>query len=125
MTTQEQSATPAAEAKPAAPKAPKSYSIRLVGGGAEECFVTAYQNKAGWQVQAVTYSEKYEKGKKRTGTRGTSSTHPTLDAAKKSAEAIAKAFIAKGWVRPERKAFGFARKADAFTLANIPKPAKK
>jgi hypothetical protein len=124
MTIQEQTPAPTPRAKEKGP--PKSYTVRLTGTGAEEVLITAYQSKAGFVVSATTYASAYVKGQKRTGTRGASSTHPTLDAAKKAVEQAAAAFVKAGWVRPERKAFGgFVRKQDVFGLSNVPKPRKK
>jgi hypothetical protein len=123
MTTQE--TTPTATT-PAAAKAPKSYSVRLVSG-TEDMTLAAFRTKSGWRVEAVrsqpdgktvlangkTRARKYE--------RGMSQEVATLDAAKAAIEVLAKTAVRSGWARPEKKAFGgFARKADAFS--SIPKP---
>jgi len=120
MTTQE-NATQTPKAEPAAVKVPKSYTARVVSGQAE-ILVTAYATKAGFQVAATQYSEPSTKGKKRVGTRGASSTAPTLEAAKAAVEKIVAGLVKNGWTRSERKAFGgFQRAADKFDLQHLPK----
>lgn len=109
---------------PAPPKAPKSYTVRLVSGQ-EEVLIVAYQTAKGWQVSATIYRTKAAKGAKRVGEKGASSTHANLAAAKTAVETAAKAFVAKGWARPEKRSFGFAARPDSFTLASIPEPGKK
>jgi hypothetical protein len=127
MTTE--STTPTATT-PAAPKAPKTYSVRLVSG-TEDLTLTAYRTKLGWRTEAVHSvpdgKTKLANGKirQRKYERGASQEHTTLDAAKAAIDSGVKAAVKAGWTKPERKAFGFARKEDAFDLAHLPRPGKK
>lgn len=120
MTTQETTTTPA----PAAPKAPSSYSIRLVAG-TSEMLLLAYKTSAGFTSSVTVYTSPAVKGQRRAGQRGATATHPTLAAAKAALEKLAVEAVKKGWQRPEKKSLGgFVRKADAFDAAHIPAPAK-
>jgi len=124
MTNEATTQTQAAPTAPKTPKTPKSYNVRLVSGQAE-VLVSAYKVRDGFQVAAVQFSEPYKKGTKRSGTRGASSIATTLEAGRAAVEKIVAGLVKNGWQRPEKKAFGFARKADSFSLASLPKPPKK
>jgi hypothetical protein len=87
--------------------------------------ITAYATRAGWTSAATRYREKAVKGKKRSGERGATQEHATLAAAKAAVEKLATAFVKNGWTRPERRAFGFARKPDAFGPGNVPNPRRR
>lgn len=126
---------PAAEAiqaateAPAATKAPKSVSSRLVAPGKPdgknpvEALILGYQTKGGWIVAATTFLGFYVKGEERVGTRGVTRKVAGLAEARKVVSDIEKAFLAGGWTKPETKPLGLERKPDAFDLSNLPKPA--
>lgn len=121
MTTQSSSttATTAASAN-----TQKSYSVRLISGQ-EEIVVTAWKAKAGWASVVYLYRTKAAKGQRRTGERGATGTHKDLAEAKAAVEKIAAALVKNGWVRPERKPFGFTRRSDSFDIGHLPKPSAK
>lgn len=114
---------------PAAPKAPKSASIRLVAPGAPdgvhpvEALILAYKNSSGWVCSATTFLAFAQKGVKRAGERGATFTEPTIAKARERLEKIAEGMVARGWVRPEKKEFGIRRLDDSFTMDSLPAPA--
>ena len=122
MTTRETTTQAPAQTETPKATAPKTLSIRLTGGQ-EEMLLSGWQTRDGWKTAAVRYREPAAKGKKRTGERGATQTHATMDAAKAALEKLAGALIRGGWVRPERKALGgFVAREDAFGLNNLPRP---
>jgi hypothetical protein len=114
-------ATPAAA--PAAPKAPRSYSVTLSAvDGTTTLRLMALKRADG---SAITFAiHTTVDGKKRKNTRGATETHPSLDRAKVAMERLAATAIKAGWIRKERTG-GFARKPDSFDAAHLPAPGKK
>ena len=109
-----------ATTKPAAPKQPKSYGIKLTSASGKELVITARVTKSGASSDVTLYKTKAVKGQRRSGEVGARQEHKTFDAARAAVDKIAADRVKAGWKRPER-AFGFARKADAFDLAHLPK----
>ena len=89
-----------------------------------EALVGSYRTKTGWRTFVTLYSAKYKKGVTRTGTRGETTTEPSLAAARAKVEAMAKTLIAKGFVRPVAKPLGLVAQPDAFTMETLPDPVK-
>lgn len=112
-------------------KAPKSVSSRLVAPGKAdgknpvEALVLGYSTKGGWIVAITTFTEFYEKGKEREGTRGATAKVNSLAEARKAVADREKALLAAGWTKPETKPLGLERKADSFDLNSLPRPSAK
>lgn len=123
---------PAAEVpakKPRKPRAegpPKSYTRTLVGPTGDQLQFIAYIKKDGSFSTYVAKREKNDAGKVIQTSRGASAVYPDLETAKTELQKGVEAAISAGW--KESTTGGgqgnFKRKDDAFTLANLPKPAK-
>jgi hypothetical protein len=99
-------------------KEPKSRSVTLRGAAGATLTVVA-ERKATGAACYVLHSVPGE-GKKRKTTRGATTQHANMDAARAAADKLVKDALAKGWTRAERPA-GFRPKPDAFT--ELPSPA--
>jgi hypothetical protein len=82
---------------------------------------TALSKKDGSFRTFATYVEKGKDGKN-VNKQGASSTHPSMEQAKKAIDEMIAAAVAKGWV--QRHTGRIAAKPDAFDLANLPRAPK-
>jgi hypothetical protein len=105
-----------------AAKGSRSYSITLDGAAGAQLRLVAQRKADGSAVSYVVQVTKAAGGKK-TSTRGMTSKHASLEAARAAVEKMATEATSPklGWTRKERKT-GFTPKPDAFTA--LP-PARK
>jgi hypothetical protein len=104
------------------PKPRKTLTVKLTSGK-EEMLVSALRTSKGWRTEAVRYTEPAAKGKTRSGERGATQEHEDFASAQRALDAVVAKLVKVGWTRPERRVLpGMVRAADAFSLANLPKP---
>ncbi len=108
---------------PAAPvKEPKSFAQNLSGPKGDSLRFSAVRRPDGSIDAFVTLFVRDEKGKVLKSERGASSKHRNFTAAREWVDAGVERALKAGWKR--RKGGGGRSKPDAFTLDNLPKPAK-
>lgn len=102
-----------APAKTKAAKGSRSYSVTLDGVGGAQLRLVAQRKTDG---SAITYVVQVTKtGTKKTSTRGMTTKHASLDAARATVEKMASEAVSKlGWTKRERRQ-GFVAGPDSFT----------
>ncbi len=101
-----------------APKAPKSFGVRLDGGAGELLWIRAFVTRTGWRSEAIVRKDKKN-------TRGATMEHPTSETARAMVDRLAAAAEKSGWKRRQSRGGGFTRRPDSFDATHLPRPSAK